>query len=178
MRKHQSSVFPRECRELSRAGPQSCSSVHRQDCWNCFPLEKYVHFQLPQMAVSNESALSFLMPDVAFLPSASRHNPANKTHRYFGLKKRKTARKHRGWLEPTRVPSQTLGALHWAVLSAPLEKFFLLLWCFPGPWVASGQTHRDSGVDGLQVTDPTLKWRRQACWLALSSRELQSRCYL
>ena len=40
------------------------------------------------MAVSNESALSFLMPSVAFLPTASRHNPANKTHRYFGLKKK------------------------------------------------------------------------------------------
>lgn len=169
MRKHQSSVFPRECREPSWAGPQSCSSVHRQGCWNCFPLEKYVHFQLPRMAVSNESALSFLMPSVAFLPTASRHNPANKTHRYFGLKKKtNTARKHRGWLEPTRVPSQALGALHWGKHDCRKSYF-----CSSGVSWDLGQ-HLDRHTetvrgDGLQVTDPALKGRRQLypCWLAL-----------
>lgn len=37
------------------------------------------------MALTNESALSLLMPGVPSPPTVSSHNPANKTHRYLAF---------------------------------------------------------------------------------------------
>lgn len=102
MRKHQSCTFPQECQRPSCTPSLSCSSVHRQGLWNCFPSEKYVHFHLPWMALTNESALSFLMPGVPFpwLPPVT-VQPI--TPIGIWLKKKNTP-KPRGQLESPSVP--------------------------------------------------------------------------
>lgn len=140
-----------ECRRASQP-VLSCSSVHRQGLRNCFPSEKYVHFYLPWMALTNESALSFLMPSVPFLPVASSHNPANKTCRYFGFKKMPW--KPRGQSESTSVLLQVTRCKNDCK-----ERFFLFPWELLGPWSAFGWTPRNSGANECRWQMPALKWR-------------------
>lgn len=82
--------------------------------------------------MSNESALSFLMPSVAFLPTASRHNPASKTHRYFGLKKKKKKQPEStgdGW-NPPGSPHRLL--VHYTEANMTVGKVLSVPLVFPG----------------------------------------------
>lgn len=86
MRKHQSPVFPWNVGDHPE--PLSVLLIRPQEgLVKLLPSEKYVHVHLPRMALTNESALSFLMPGVPSLPTVSSCNLANKTHRYLALKK-------------------------------------------------------------------------------------------
>lgn len=96
-------------------------------CEIAFLSEKYVRFHLPWMALTNESALSFLMPGVPFspLPPVTIH-PVTPTG--IGLKKKKKPKtqKGHGW-NPLVSPHRF--SLHYTmqkmtqgeVLSVPLE---------------------------------------------------------
>lgn len=103
---------------------------------------------LPRMALTNESAFSFLMPGVPSLPTVSSRSPANNTHRYLALKNAPVAQRMVGI-----HPLQVLLELHDSEMTAR-KGAFCSLGIFWNLWQhVDGHTETAEGADTCLNTD-------------------------